>query len=199
MHATSAITPGFARPVHDSQAVFRTLLAALSRPGRPLPLPVAASPVAPLGPAMAALALTLLDLDTPVWTDAGPGSTAANWLAFHCGCQLVADPDRAAFALVTRPASLPALDAFHLGEAAYPDRATTLVIQVPGFATGARGLVWQGPGIKDRERLGVPALDAAFWDARAALAPLFPLGLDIFFVSDRLVAGCPRTTSVREA
>jgi alpha-D-ribose 1-methylphosphonate 5-triphosphate synthase subunit PhnH len=198
MSVAPTIQPGFARPVHDSQAVFRTLLAALSRPGRPLPLPVSPEPVAPLGPAMAALALTLLDLDTPLWLDAEPGGEAAAWLRFHCGCPLVSEPGCAAFALITRPADQPALDAFHLGEAAYPDRATTLVIQVPELARGD-GALWQGPGVKDRELLRVTGLAPSFWAERAALQPLFPLGLDIFFVTDRLLAGCPRTTRVKEA
>src|ERR1700758_946249 len=70
----ATLTPGFADPVHDTQAVFRTLLDALSRPGTVgivsdvLPALDAAGPHRPTveRAAFAAL-LTLCDFSTPVW------------------------------------------------------------------------------------------------------------------------------------
>ncbi|HEY4350325.1 MAG TPA: phosphonate C-P lyase system protein PhnH, partial [Paraburkholderia sp.] len=72
----ATLTPGFADPVHDTQAVFRTLLDVLSRPGtigavsKVLPA-LSATATGPHQPAadraaFAAL-LTVCDFSTPVW------------------------------------------------------------------------------------------------------------------------------------
>ena len=72
--ALSTLAPGFADPVHDTQAVFRTLLDALSRPGTvgvvENVLPAAQATGTHRSRAdLAALAalLTLCDYSTPVW------------------------------------------------------------------------------------------------------------------------------------
>ena len=63
------LVPGFSEPVLASQAVFRTVMEAMARPGQIAEIGVALAPPAPLGIAAAALALTLLDFETPVWLD----------------------------------------------------------------------------------------------------------------------------------
>ena len=48
---------------------------------------------APLDPATAAVLLTLVDNETPLWLD--PAVAAArDWLAFHCGASIVDAPER---------------------------------------------------------------------------------------------------------
>ena len=50
----------------------------------------------PLHPVTAAVCLTLLDFDTPLWLDdAAARPEAVDWLKFHCGMPLAAEPARA--------------------------------------------------------------------------------------------------------
>ena len=72
---SSPMTPGFAEPVLGAQSSFRAMLHALSHPGRIVELPDVPQAPAPLGPAMAALALALCDADTPLWHDGGAAVT----------------------------------------------------------------------------------------------------------------------------
>lgn len=190
------IGEGLADPVRDAQATFRAVLDALARPGRIVGVPTSAGPLTPdgLGPAAAALALTLVDFETPVWLD--PGLTAAApWLSFHCGAPLVDDPARAAFAFARGFDALPALDRFGLGNEEYPDRSTTLILEVAGLEADT-GLRLTGPGIATEARLAVAGVPPGWWAARAALAVLFPLGLDLILVASGRLAALPRTTRV---
>jgi alpha-D-ribose 1-methylphosphonate 5-triphosphate synthase subunit PhnH len=192
------LEPGFADPVHDAQACFRAVLAAMAHPGQIVPLPVspAGSPPMPLRAAAASIALTLCDGDTPVWLDAVSAEAAA-YLAFHCGAPLGNAPDEARFALVTDAAALPPLDLFALGSDEYPERSATLVIQVCDLANGS-GMALRGPGIQEEIRLHVGGLPPRFWVERMALAELFPRGLEILFVGDDKLAALPRSTRIAQ-
>src|SRR5260221_8245289 len=83
--------------------------------------PLAAPPPSPLGEAAAAIALALCDLDTVLWLDAAL-APAADYLRFHCGSPLAAQPRAAQFALIRDRAAMPPLHPFALGSAEYPDR-----------------------------------------------------------------------------
>ena len=145
------LAPGFSDPVLASQAVFRTVMEAMARPGSIAEIDVAIAPPAPLGTAAAALALTLLDFETPFWLD--PALAAApevdGWLKFHTGARRTADPASAAFAFVVQPAAMPGFDAFSLGSSEYPDGSTTLVLEVETL-TDDDAFRLTGPGISDR-------------------------------------------------
>ena len=88
---------GFADPVHGAQQTFRALLGAMSEPGRLFTLHAAATDGLaprdaerrpPLGIALAATLLTLLDADTPVHLAGALGNDAARaWLRFHTGAR----------------------------------------------------------------------------------------------------------------
>jgi alpha-D-ribose 1-methylphosphonate 5-triphosphate synthase subunit PhnH len=185
-----ALSGGFAMPSHDTARAFRGLLTALSRPGKILTLEGAAPP-APLSPAAGALALTLLDGTTPVFLAPGHDSPALrDWLAFHTGAPLVT-ADKAAFAFGTWPALQP-VSRFAIGTPEYPDRAATLVVELPRLA--AEGARLKGPGIRDTTRLNLP--ETAPFVANNAL---FPLGYDVFLTCGAQVAGLPRSTEVRAA
>lgn len=189
-----SLAPGFADPVHQGQQTFRALLDALSRPGRIHHMPVPPEQVNGLGPAAAALALTLLDFETPVWLDE-VCSGAAHFLRFHCNCAIVAKPDRANFAFARGFDTLPALDAFALGTDQEPETSTTLVIEVDDLHADGP-LTLTGPGIERQHRITVAGFDASHIAARAALAELFPRGLDIFLTCGERVVGLPRTTRI---
>ena len=192
----SGVGAGLADPVADAQRCFRLILEATAHPGRVLGLPSDLLPANESGlpDAAAALALTLLDFETPVWLDA-PCRRAAAYLRFHCGVPIVEETAAARFAFAGDLGAIPPLGSFDLGDSEFPDRSTTLVIAVPELAAG-RGLRLLGPGLKDTGRLAVGGIGVPFWRGRAELAPLFPLGVDLVFACGRRLAAVPRTTVV---
>ena len=188
------LRPGFADPVRDAQRCYRALLDAMAHPATIVTMPDGLPGAPPLGPVAAALALTLCDADTPVWLDEAVAG-AAGYLAFHCGAPRVSTPGEALFAFAGDPATLPPLDSFALGTAEFPERATTLVIEVGALTEGV-GVLLRGPGIHGERRLDVAGLPPRLWAERAALAELFPRGIDLVFAVGGALAAVPRSTQV---
>ncbi|ANB76662.1 carbon-phosphorus lyase subunit PhnH [Paraburkholderia phytofirmans OLGA172] len=193
----ATLTPGFADPVHDTQAVFRTLLDALSRPGTvgvvESGLPKVRATRAELA-AFAAL-LTLCDYATPVWL-AQADTALASALRFHTGAPLVDEPGLAAFAYIHDASAMPALESFPLGEAESSEHSVTLLIRVEAL-TGGTPVVLSGPGIAHTTTIAPAGLPGHFWRERAALAPLFPCGIDCYLVCGSSLIGLPRTTQAK--
>lgn len=188
---------GFADPVGDAQQSFRRIMDAMARPGTVVEVGGAVMPPAPLMPATAAVLLTLADLDTPLWLDP-MSADAAGYVAFHCGCTVVPSPEQAVFGVFADGRRLDGLGRFAVGEADYPDRAATVVIQVAGLGTtGGRRL--SGPGIDGEARLAVDGLDDGFWAFQAGNRLLFPLGIDVVLACGHRLAALPRSVTVREA
>lgn len=189
------LLPAWDDSVRASQATFRCLLDALAEPGTVRTLPVEVAGPAPLHDATTALCLTLLDFDTPVWRDAATGTVSvASYLRFHCGCPLTDDAAWAAFALVGNAADVD-LSSFARGSMEYPDRSTTLFIQVPSLDDGPERTL-SGPGIPGTRSLrvaGLPAGFAAQWRDNTAA---FPLGVDVVFCCRGQIVGMPRTTHI---
>lgn len=190
----AVIAPGFADPVAQSQKAFRALLDAMARPGTVVALPALSEQVEGLSAASAAVALTLADMDTPVWL-ASSRAPVADWLRFHCGAPIVEAPAAAQFAFAGTDASLPALEAFDLGSDSYPDRSTTLVLEVSSLEAG-RELSLSGPGIDGQARLCVEGLEPTFWESREQMRALFPRGIDMILTCGAHAAALPRTTRV---
>jgi alpha-D-ribose 1-methylphosphonate 5-triphosphate synthase subunit PhnH len=188
------IGSGFADPVRSAQAAFRAVLAATSRPGTVQRVGVEIAAPPPLTPAIAAVALTLCDQDTPVWLDAPlrASQDVATWLRFHCGCKMVDDPAGASFAFAADMQALPAFDRFNLGTADYPDRSTTIVLNVDSFEAGPE-LILQGAGIKDRQDFRASPLPEDFVARLAANRDLFPRGVDLILGSKSEIAALPRS------
>jgi alpha-D-ribose 1-methylphosphonate 5-triphosphate synthase subunit PhnH len=193
-----AVRRGFERPALDAQRVYRRLLDAMSRPGRLQDLSEAPEPPVGLTRACAGIALTLLDFETRVWLDpALRGGEAEAWLRFHCNCPLVDDPRAAAFALVADAAAMPRLDAFDAGDARYPDRSTTIVVQLPSL-TGGPAVELEGPGIDGRIAVRPVGLPVDFWQQVADNGSEFQLGVDLVVVDADTVMGLPRTVRVQD-
>lgn len=184
---------GFATPPLASQAVFRSALAALSRPGRIVKVDSDAEAPRGLDVASCALALALLDQDTTLWCSAALGRPQVGaYLRFHTGCTLVARCEDAQFVLAAA-AELPALARLGAGSEDYPDRSATAIVQAAFLGEGGP---WRlaGPGIRDAARIdcgGLPADFPAQWQGNAAL---YPRGVDLFVTCGSLVCGLPRTT-----
>jgi alpha-D-ribose 1-methylphosphonate 5-triphosphate synthase subunit PhnH len=192
----NAITAGFDTPVLSAQKTFRAVLNALARPGSIHPLAEVSAPV-PLSPAAAAVALTLCDQDTPLWLDAGlrSANTVADWLRFHCASPIVEDPGAASFAIVSKPFELVPLDHFNPGLPDYPDRSTTLVLQVESLRSGTE-LVLEGPGIHGRRSLRASPWPRTIGAQLAANRALFPRGVDLVLLAGCEVAALPRSVRV---
>ena len=195
-----ALAAGFAEPVLEAQGVFRAVMDALARPGTIHMLRVALDPPPPLSPELAAIALTLADHEAALWLD-GPLACApavADYLRFHSGATIAADPAQAAFALVADPVACLPFDVFALGTPEYPDRSATVVLSVSDLG-GEHGPVLRGPGIADRERLRARPLPADMAERLTRNRALFPRGVDCLFVAPGRVAGLPRSTEIVEA
>ncbi len=182
--------PGFANPVDDAQACFRAVLDAMSRPGRILTVGASLDPPPPLQPAAAAVLLTLVDVDTPVWLD--PALAGGwPWLAFHCGAG-AAGLDAAAFVVSD---TLPSLDALHRGTDEAPEAGATVLLQLPRLGAG-RPWRLDGPGLPGPATAAIEGLPddfAPIWQANRAL---FPRGVDLLLCSGESLMALPRTVAV---
>jgi alpha-D-ribose 1-methylphosphonate 5-triphosphate synthase subunit PhnH len=192
----NAVAAGFAEPVLAAQATFRVVMDAMARPGTIRRLAGVPAP-APLSPSAAAVALTLLDYETPFWLDAplAQAGEVARFISFHTGARATTDPADAAFAFVAAPETTPPFASFAQGSLEYPDRSTTLVLQVAHLAEG-EGLVLRGPGIAETRRLAASPLPADFLDQVSDNRARFPRGVDILLAASDAVAGLPRSLHV---
>lgn len=190
------IATGFRDPVDAAQRCFRLLLEAMSRPGRVVrlddELPV---PPRPLLPTTWAMVTSLLDHDTPLWLEPALASEPlVQGLRFHVGCRLADDPRRAAFAIATA-AGLPPLQHFNQGEPDYPDRSTTVIVEVEALASG-HGVALSGPGINGAVRLHAAGMKPSFWHEWSANRAGYPLGVDVIVTDGVRIACLPRSTAV---
>ncbi len=188
-------SPAFADPVMQSQAAFRAILTAMSRPGTIVTAGERLAPPAPLAPAAAAALLALADYETPLWLSPAFAPEIGQWLAFHTDARLVNAPHRAFFALVDLETDALDLEAFALGTLPYPDRSTTIVAQARTLSPdGALSLA--GPGIKGEARFDFqprPADFAARWRANGAK---FPLVVDVILAAGVRLAALPRSATI---
>ncbi|WP_323769486.1 phosphonate C-P lyase system protein PhnH [Antarctobacter sp.] len=178
---------GFADAPVESSRAFRAIMTAMARPGTIHPV-AGAMPPAPMSVAAGVLILTLCDPETGVYL-AGTHDCAPlrDWIIFHTGAPLVAAED-CDFALGTWDALQP-VSRFRVGEAQYPDRSATLIVEVPDVLPAGARLT--GPGIRDSAALSLPETKA--FQANAAC---FPLGWDAYFCAGDRLAALPRSTTV---
>lgn len=186
---------GFTDPTHQSQTVFRKLLATLSEPGTIQQLAPMETPV-PLSAAAYQVCLSMLDQETPLWlspyfeTHAG----VANSLRFHCGCAIVDKPAAASFGLLYLSDEID-LTAFDSGSDAYPDRSATLILEVSSLEDSGN-LVLTGPGISGNRRVAIEGLDEHWLNDLALNRQHFPCGVDLIFTCGSRVMALPRTTRI---
>ena len=185
--------PGFADPVLGAQACFRAVLEAMARPGSVHAAGEGLTPPAPLDCATAAVLLTLVDGEAPLWLDAACAPARA-WIGFHCGAATISAIGRAAFALAT---VAPPLDQLDAGSDEAPEASATLILQVRGLGSG-RKLRLSGPGLPAPALLAVDGLPAGFVAAWAANHALYPRGIDIILCAGTRLAALPRSVGIEE-
>jgi alpha-D-ribose 1-methylphosphonate 5-triphosphate synthase subunit PhnH len=186
---------GFANPTHDAQSVFRSVLEALSRPGRLQTLEASdgLQAPAPLSRGLSALLLTLLDGETTLHLGGALASEAA-WMycRFHTGAQSAGETSAEFVAQRAGEASLAGL---RPGSDEAPQQGATLIVDTGSLALerGTR-LRLTGPGIENEQRIGLCGLPLAFWQQRIGMQPLFPRGIDLLLVCGSQLIGVPRST-----
>jgi alpha-D-ribose 1-methylphosphonate 5-triphosphate synthase subunit PhnH len=195
MTTVAELPAGFVDKVLSAQSTFRSVMDAMARPGSVQRIVSAAGTPSAMMRGTAAIALTLFDHDTPVWLDAAMSATSdiAKWLKFHTSAPVVADASIAGFALVGAPENLPALDRFAFGSNEYPDRSTTLILQVESLTSGP-AVELRGPGIDGTATLRASIQPHDLFERLAVNATLFPRGIDVVLVHDDSIVAIPRTT-----
>jgi alpha-D-ribose 1-methylphosphonate 5-triphosphate synthase subunit PhnH len=195
MTTFAELPAGFADKVLSAQSTFRSVMDAMARPGSVQRITAIAGTPSPMMAGTAAIALTLFDHDTPLWLDSGMSATphVAKWLKFHTSAPVVSDSSIGAFALIADAAALPGLDHFAFGTSEYPDRSTTLILQVDSLTDGP-ALELRGPGIDGAAVLRATIRPSDLFDRLALNTTLFPRGIDVVLVADDAIAAIPRTT-----
>jgi alpha-D-ribose 1-methylphosphonate 5-triphosphate synthase subunit PhnH len=195
MTTVAELPAGFADKVLSAQSTFRSVMDAMARPGSVQRIVAAAGAPAAMMSGTAAIALTLFDHDTPVWLDPLMSETSdvTKWLKFHTGAPVVLDSSICSFALIGDASALPALDRFALGSNEYPDRSSTLILQVESLTQG-ESLELRGPGIDGTAVLRAAIEPADLFERLAVNAALFPRGIDVVLVHGDSIVAIPRTT-----
>lgn len=190
---TDGLSAGFADPVGDAQSCFRTVLDAMAHPGRVGRIG-GVTPPSTLDPATAAVLLSLVDHETPLWLD--PGSAgAADWIAFHTGAPRVDTMAEASFVVARDPPSLSALNA---GGHETPEASTTVILQLASLSAG-RSYRLSGPGLREPALFTAEGLPADFVAQWRANRRLFPRGVDLILCAGEDLAALPRTVTIEEA
>jgi len=195
MTTIAELPGGFADKVLSAQSTFRSVMEAMARPGNVQRVVASVGTPAQLMRGTAAIALTLFDHDTPIWLDSGMSETTdvAKWLKFHSGAPVVTDPSICHFALIADAGRLADLSCFALGSNEYPDRSTTLILQVESLTRGSRYEL-RGPGIDDTAILRATIAPRDLFERLSINEMLFPRGIDVVLVAGEEIVAIPRTT-----
>jgi alpha-D-ribose 1-methylphosphonate 5-triphosphate synthase subunit PhnH len=195
MTTVAELPAGFADKVLSAQSTFRSVMDAMARPGTVQRIVAAIGAPAAMMRGTAAIALTLFDQDTPLWLDPQISGTSdvTKWLKFHTGAPVIADSSVCSFALVGDARALPGLDRFAFGSNEYPDRSTTLILQVESLTQGPV-LELRGPGIDGTAVLRAAIQPADLFARLEINRTLFPRGIDVVLVHDDTIVAIPRTT-----
>jgi alpha-D-ribose 1-methylphosphonate 5-triphosphate synthase subunit PhnH len=195
MTTVTELPAGFADKVLSAQSTFRSVMDAMARPGSVARIVATVGTPAAMMHGTAAIALTLFDHDTPVWLDPAmsEASEVTKWLKFHTGAPVISDCSLCGFALIGDAAALSALDRFAFGSNEYPDRSSTLILQVESLTRGQR-FDLRGPGIDGTAVLQASIQPVDLFERLAVNAALFPRGIDVVLVAGEAIVAIPRTT-----
>jgi alpha-D-ribose 1-methylphosphonate 5-triphosphate synthase subunit PhnH len=188
MTSTHTLEGGFINAPVESAQCFRKIMNVMAKPGTIETLAIA-TPPAPLSAAAGSLLLTLCDAQTPIYlSEKFDNADVKAWITFHCNSPF-SDAKDCMFALGDWDQLQP-LHAFPIGTPEYPDRSTTLIVEMDELTPS--GAVLSGPGIQHTSALSLPDVTAFQKNAL-----LFPLGLDFYFTCGDKIAALPRTTKVK--
>ena len=195
MTTIAEMPAGFADKVLSAQSTFRSVMDAMARPGSVQRVVASVGTPSSVMRGTAAIALTLFDHDTPIWLDAKMSETSevTKWLKFHSGAPVIEDSSICHFALIGDAGALPDLKRFSFGSNEYPDRSTTVILQVESLTKG-RTYELSGPGIDGTATLHAAIEPQDLFDRLSINESLFPRGIDVVLVSGEVIVAIPRTT-----
>jgi alpha-D-ribose 1-methylphosphonate 5-triphosphate synthase subunit PhnH len=178
-------------PVHDTQATFRVVLEALSRPGCKHRLPIAANH-ATGNPWLTAVLLALLDHEVSFVALADPATDTFVRARTSARLAPMADAD---FVLAGTDSLTPDLvRALKRGSLAYPNESATLIVDVRDGAEDTYRLT--GPGVQYEVQCRL-ALKKEIVAALAEVNANYPCGIDVLLVdAEERITGLPRTTHI---
>jgi alpha-D-ribose 1-methylphosphonate 5-triphosphate synthase subunit PhnH len=180
----------------DLALLFRSILGCFSKPAIAAKLTTPSDAPLPLLPSTAALALTLFDYQTPVWLSAELNTDAVRkFIRFHTGAAITAKVGEAGFAIMTTDEANSDWPQFNLGTHTYPDRSTTVIVQVSSFSEGVSVQV-SGPGLQAPVSLQVESASADFWKRVQNSHNQFPIGLDVILASPQHMVALPRSSLI---
>jgi alpha-D-ribose 1-methylphosphonate 5-triphosphate synthase subunit PhnH len=171
---------------------------ALARPGSTARFDGLSNPPKPLAPTVGSIAATLFDHDTWIWLDPALASNddVTGWLTFNTSAPLTNHSLDAHFAIVSDCRALPSLESFAQGTQEYPDRSTTLILQIDAL-TGGPALILTGPGIRTEQGIAPSGSPDHFLDQWRTNRERFPRGVDVLLAAPEGVIGLPRTVNIR--
>lgn len=178
-----------------SQRVFRSLLAALSEPGRVVPLDGPTGIPAHLLPL---LALANQDLPVAVVDRDGLGGRL---VADATGAELVGLAD-ARLVAVAAPVDARVLEHLSAGSHEEPERAALVILAAAALSdrhVGPTSFWLSGPGVPGQRRISVDGVPAGAFDLLAQRNRDHPCGLDVLLVAGDGVVGLPRTCRIERA
>jgi alpha-D-ribose 1-methylphosphonate 5-triphosphate synthase subunit PhnH len=195
--------------VFDSQAVFRALLDALSRPGATAVLPALDYPRAPAGFCRPALSVLKTLCDHRVSFSIGSSVRTPEWVRYM-EVNLATrheSVEKAAYVLFDGRTYDHDFLRMNRGLPEFPEAGATALLCVDWLAEGrvesgspSLHLGLSGPGVHGRALLTAGGLDSRYQEARASANRFYPMGIDVFLVDpDGRLAGIPRTTVVEAA
>jgi len=171
---------------------FRTILAAMSHPGKVYRLPEFESEET----AAVELLSCLLDNEVGVAVIGDPALESE--LVQYTDCRLV-PANQADFIIVDHVADTAVLTGCKLGSLEYPDGGATIIYLVDGLSQSDGGVTLSGPGIDGSIALRINGLAGGELARLSDLNSGFPLGVDaIFFVRRRSgrIACIPRSSKI---
>lgn len=184
---------GFKNKTFESQGAFRLILQATSNPGKKVKFMNDNYSQKDLHTSSVNIIFTLLDLDTNVFIQSAQENIISNFIKLHTGSPITKNKVESDFAVVT-DGDLD-FDSFNEGLDQYPDKATTLIIQIQSMSQG-EDFVLSGPGIKNSNRITLSGIPHNFKEKVNANSSKFPLGVDIFLTCKNELISLPRTIKI---
>lgn len=193
----ATLQKGFIDPVDGAGQTFRAILDVLSRPGTVVDIQGPSETPDALSGGASAVLLTMADYVTPVWLDPSLVTDSVQaYIRFHTNAPITRTPNDAVFAVLSSQSTAFDVEAFNPGTQQYPDRATTLIIEVNNFEDGP-AVELQGPGIDGRTTFQADGLPENFWAEMQRNNARFPLGVDVIFAAPGKLAALPRSTLIK--
>ena len=184
---------GFKNKTFESQEAFHLILQATANPGKKVKFMNHNYSQKDLHISSVNIIFTLLDLDTNVFIQSAQENIISNFIKLHTGSPITKNKIESDFAIITH-GDLD-FDSFNDGLDQYPDKSTTLIIQIQSMSEG-EDFVLSGPGIKISNQITLRGIPHNFKEKINSNSSKFPRGVDIFLTCNDELISLPRTIKI---